>query len=159
MAGLTFRIAGEAAPLRADWLAEAPRSTALLCRLFAQPRKTRLRQATFDGPELMAAFAAEALSPAPDLAAAIRALPVENATCFPAPGDCYWVRIPAGALPGGNPEVWEVAMAYAPGVRLFGPLGWMPGNVFARLAPAPLARIAADIRENGARDIRIAAEG
>lgn len=148
---LSLTFAG-AAPLRAALLPEAaPRSVAALAAFLAAPREATALHAMYDGPEIMVP-----LAPDPAFAEAIRALPAENATCFPSPGDVVWFRFPPHAMPGQTEELWEIAVAYAPGVRLFGAQGWSAATVFARLRPDDLPALAAigrGIRREGVRAV------
>ncbi len=104
MAGLSLSVRG-GPPLRAEFLSDAPQTVAAMASLFATPRETVALHACYDGPEVMATFEAETLAVPRALAETLRALPLENATCHPSPGDVIWFGFPPFTLPGQRGEL------------------------------------------------------
>ena len=109
---------------------KAPRSAEFLWQLAAGRPEFEAIHAIWTGPELSCPLPASVL-PAP---LAESAIPEENATSFPDPGDVVLASIPAGsnkALPPGN--FFDVGLFYAPGGRLLMPFGWIKANVCGRV--------------------------
>lgn len=84
------------------------------------------------------------------------ALPPENATLRPQPGDIVLVYVPA-RMWGGNPDpIFDIGMFYGPGARMFFPIGWLAGSVIAQVRiedRAALTEACNRIRRSGACDI------
>lgn len=59
-----------------------------------------------------------------------RDVPPENQTSFPIPGDLVWFYFPVGTLPGLETDLYEFGFVYDRNARMFGPTGWLAGNVF-----------------------------
>jgi len=85
------------------------------------------------------------------------ALPGENQTCFPIPGDLVWFWFPPGAWSGLTEQVYEFGMIYARDARMFIPSGWAAATVFGRITRnlEGLARACRRFREEGQRDITV----
>ncbi len=60
-------------------------------------------------------------------------VPLENGTCFPAPGDLMWFHFPRHAWADVHDEIYEFGMVYGRDTRMFIPIGWTPGNRFGRI--------------------------
>lgn len=87
------------------------------------------------------------------------ALPPENATLHPQPGDVVLAYVPP-RMWGGNPDpIFDVGLFYGPGARMFFPIGWLAGSVAAQVLPeerAALAEACNRIRKSGATEITFA---
>ena len=127
--------------------AQAPANAAFLWAALAEPKAVAAIHAMWTGPEISCPLPASAL----DEALRTRALPLENATITPAPGDVVLTWLPP-YLWGPN-AMFDVGLYYGPGARCLFPIGWQAGSVVARVAPADLAELAAAcgrIRQSGA---------
>jgi hypothetical protein len=129
----------------------APQSCATIWQALARPVRIPAMHAMFAGPEIMLGLPPEAQTFDP------RAIPVENQTCFPAPGDCLWFYQAKGMMQGLSEELWEIGMFYGEGGRIFGPLGWTPCNIYGRMTEGLEAFAAAcrSIRVEGMQRIEI----
>jgi hypothetical protein len=132
---------------------KAPANVAFLWDVLAAPLDVPSLHAMWTGPEISC--------PVPDaaLSAAQRetVLPLENATIMPQPGDVVLVRLPAHMWGGMPAPLVDIGLFYGPGARLLLPVGWQPGSVVARVAPADIPAFAdacGRIRRAGARTIR-----
>jgi hypothetical protein len=58
---------------------------------------------------------------------------------------------------GLTDELWEIGMFYAPGGRVFGPLGWTACTIFGRMTENldGFAKACADLRISGAQTLEI----
>lgn len=87
------------------------------------------------------------------------AVPDENATSFPDPGDIVLAYLAAGSTKGLPPgDFYDIGLFYGPGGRLLMPFGWIRANVCARIVAEDLVKAQADfrtIRRNGACDLAI----
>ncbi len=126
----------------------APANCGFLRRLFATPRDIDAIHAMWTGPEISAPVP-NAMVP-PDAAGA---LPAENVTIHPQPGDLVLAYLPPRVWGGGPNEVFDIGLFYGAGARLLFPIGWLPGSVVARIDPGELeamARACGSIRKGGA---------
>lgn len=144
--------------VRADFLAaKAPENVAFLTRYLGQPRVVPGLHAMWTGPEISCPIPAAHLEAAPYA----HALPPENATLHPQPGDVVLAYVPA-RMWGGNPDpIFDVGLFYGPGARMFFPIGWLAGSVVAQVRAedrAALAEACGRIRRTGACDITFALE-
>lgn len=74
--------------------------------------------------------------------AVLRECVKENLTCFPTPGDILFTYMPSYAF-GGNPfEIYDIGIFYGRDARTFFPMGWMPGNLCARIVDEDLQKLA-----------------
>ncbi len=139
----TAALAGEAAPANA----------AFLWNFLAAPRSIPAIHAMWTGPEISAPIPDALLEPEPRAAG----LPLENATVMPQPGELVLTFLPPRLWGGGPMPVFDIGLFYGPGARLFFPIGWQPGSVVARVAPAEVPALAAAcacIRAGGACTLR-----
>ncbi|MFT8244818.1 DUF3830 family protein [Roseomonas sp. BN140053] len=130
----------------------APRTVDAIWGALAEPVRELSFHAMYAGPEIMIGLPEAARSFDP------RALPPENQTVIPAPGDVLWFYQAPNLMKGLSDEFWEVGMFYGEGGRVFGPLGWTPVSMFGRMLPEDLpgfARECADIRLHGAKMLEI----
>ncbi len=127
---------------------KAPRGAAFLRQLCAAPQQIAGIHAMWTGPEISCPVPF-ALVPE----GARDALPVENGTIQPQPGELVLSYVPERMWGGGPDPVFDIGLFYGPGARLLFPIGWLPGSVVARADPADLdgfARACAAIRRTGA---------
>jgi hypothetical protein len=131
---------------------KAPANAAFLWDYLAEERVVPGLHAMWTGPEISCPI------PAPHLdgAAYAQALPAENATLTPQPGDIVLAYVPE-RMWGGNPNpIFDIGLFYGPGARMLFPIGWLAGSVVAQVPPAQLAAFASAcgvIRKNGACDV------
>jgi hypothetical protein len=125
----------------------APANAAFLWSFFATPRLIPAIHAMWTGPEISAPI------PDAELTEAERAagLPLENATIMPQPGDVVLTFLPPRVWGGGPAPVFDIGLFYAPGARLFFPIGWQAGSMVAHVADVTaLAAACRRIRHSGA---------
>lgn len=144
--------------VKASLLADkAPENVRFLWEYLATPRAVAGIHAMWTGPEIScpvphAYLAGTGLD---------AALPLENATLTPQPGDIVMSYVPSRVW-GGNPEpIFDIGLFYGAGARLFFPIGWLPGSVTAQVVPEDretLARACATIRRNGGCEITFSRE-
>lgn len=139
--------------VRADMLAaKAPANAAFLWRYLQTPRVVPGLHAMWTGPEISCPIPTAHLAGA-DFA---QALPPENATLYPQPGDVVLAYVPARVW-GGNPDpVFDIGLFYGTGARMFFPIGWLAGSVVAQVRAEDRAALAAAcgrIRQTGACNI------
>ena len=133
----------------------APAGTAFLIGLLAEPRAIPTLHAMWTGPELSCPVPASMLPPAPP------ALPVENATVQPSPGELVLSYVPPRMWGGSPSPVFDIGLFYGPGGRLLFPIGWLPGSVVARADHSDVAGLAAAagrIRRTGACNVLFSLE-
>jgi hypothetical protein len=132
---------------------QAPANTRFLRALLREPKAIPGLHAMWTGPEISCPVP---LGMIPEDARA--ALPAENATIHPQPGDLVLAYLPPRLWGGGPEPVFDLGLFYGPGARMFVPVGWLPGSVVARAEPpeaiAALARACGSIRRAGACTIR-----
>jgi hypothetical protein len=131
---------------------KAPDNTDFLQRYLETPRVVPGLHAMWTGPEISCPIPASHLTGA-DWA---HALPPENATLHPQPGDVVLAYVPP-RMWGGNPDpIFDIGLFYGPGARMLFPIGWLAGSVVAQVRPqdrAALADACGRIRRSGACDI------
>jgi len=134
---------------------KAPESVAFLLRYLDRPRVVPGLHAMWTGPEISCPIPSAHLAGA-DYA---HALPPENATLHPQPGDVVLAYVPA-RMWGGNPDpIFDIGLFYGPGARMLFPIGWLAGSVVAQVRAedrAALADACGRIRRSGACDISFA---
>lgn len=157
---MSLRIQSAAAGLdvTADFLpGKAPETVAFLRAYLASPRVVPGLHAMWTGPEISCPIPPSHL----EGAAYANALPPENATLHPQPGDVVLAYVPARVW-GGNPDpIFDIGLFYGPGARMFFPIGWLAGSVAAHVRPedrAALAEACGRIRRSGACEIRFSLE-
>ena len=139
--------------VRAALLPEkAPANAAFLWRWLETAREVPSIHAIWTGPEISCPIPPAQVAGEP-------ALPAENATLHPQPGDVVLAHVPARVW-GGNPDpIFDVGLFYGPGARMFFPIGWLAGSVVAQVLPedrAALADACGRIRRSGACTITFA---
>ncbi len=85
------------------------------------------------------------------------ALPPENQTVYPEPGDMLWFYQPKNFFKIDPDEFWEIGMFYGVGGRTFGPTGWIPCTYFARMTEGldAIAEQCKLIRKEGMKTIEL----
>ncbi|MBV9280526.1 MAG: DUF3830 family protein [Chloroflexi bacterium] len=149
----------EGTRIRARLLEElAPRTCAALWQLAALSPELLGVHAAFTGRELSVRIP-------PDIAArvgSLDALPPENQTLFPIPGDLVWAQLPPYAWSGVAEPLYDLGIFYGRDSRLLLPVGWVAGNRFAEVLPADLpalAALAARTQIEGARRLILSQSG
>ena len=158
MTRLRIRSAASGLDVLADLLpAKAPENLAFLMAYLSAPRVVPGLHAMWTGPEISCPI------PPAHLAGAgyARALPPENATLHPQPGDVVLAYVPA-RMWGGNPDpIFDIGLFYGPGARMFVPVGGLAGSVVAQVRPEDrpaLAEACTRIRRSGACEITFSQE-
>lgn len=128
---------------------QTPESSAFIWDLLATPRDMPAIHAMWTGPEISCPVPTAMIDPERNA----RPLPPENVTVTPQAGELVLAYVPA-RMWGGNPEpVFDLGFFYGPSGRMLFPIGWIPGNVVARVDPADLEALAngcSFIRRHGA---------
>lgn len=131
---------------------KAPANAAFLWRYLEVPRVVPSIHAMWTGPEISCPIPSGHLGEEP-------ALPPENATLHPQPGDVVLAYVPA-RMWGGSPDpIFDIGLFYGPGARMLFPIGWLAGSVVAQVTPEDRAALAAactSIRRTGACEITFA---
>ena len=158
MTRLRIRSAAPGLDVLADILpAKAPENLAFLLAYLSAPRVIPSLHAMWTGPEISCPIPADHLAGA----GYAHALPPENATLHPQPGDVVLAYVPA-RMWGGNPDpIFDIGLFYGPGARMFFPIGWLAGSVVAQVRPedrAALAEACTRIRRSGACEITFSQE-
>lgn len=155
---LTISDAANGLSVRAELLGQkAPANVAFLTAYLARPRMVPGLHAMWTGPEISCPVPPAHLLGA-DYATA---LPPENATLHPQPGDVVLAYVPARVW-GGNPDpIFDIGLFYGPGARMLFPIGWLAGSVVGQVLAedrAALAEACGRIRRTGACEITFALE-
>lgn len=158
MTRLRIRSAPAGLDVLADLLPEkAPENLAFLTSYLSAPRVVPGLHAMWTGPEISCPIPPAHLSGA----GYARALPPENATLHPQPGDVVLAYVPA-RMWGGNPDpIFDIGLFYGPGARMLFPIGWLAGSVVAQVRPEDrpaLADACTRIRRSGACEITFSQE-
>lgn len=137
------------APLLAD---KAPQNAAFLWEYLAAPRLVGGLHAMWTGPEISCPIPAAHL----EGAAYAAALPPENATLNPQPGDIVLSYVPPRMWGGSPSAIFDIGLFYGPGARMLFPIGWLAGSVVAQVRPGEreaFAAACAAIRRTGACEV------
>lgn len=135
---------------------KAPDAVGFLHRLLASPQDIAGIHAMWTGPEISCPVPFDRVPPG-----ARGALPVENGTIQPLPGELVVSYVPPRMWGGGPDPVFDIGLFYGAGARLLFPVGWLPGSVAGRIVPDELdgfARACSAIRQTGACTVRFALE-
>lgn len=148
---IRIREAASGLDVQAAILADkAPANAAFLWRYLAEPRVIPSIHAMWTGPEISCPV------PPAHLAADEPALPAENATLHPQPGDVVLAYVPARMWGGSPTPIYDIGLFYGPGARMLFPIGWLAGSVVAQVLPearGALAEACGRIRRTGACEI------
>jgi hypothetical protein len=132
--------------------AKAPDNAAFIWDYLSEARIVAGIHAMWTGPEISCPIPPAHLTGASYAAA----LPAENATLTPQPGDIVLSYVPP-RMWGGNPDaIFDIGLFYGQGARLLFPIGWLAGSVVAQVRPEEREQFAAAcgiIRRNGACDV------
>jgi len=131
---------------------KAPENVAFFTQYLSEPRVVPGIHAMWTGPEISCPIPAAQL----DGAAFAAALPAENATVTPQPGDIVLSYVPARMWGGSPNAIFDIGLFYGPGARLLFPIGWLAGSVIAQVRPEEREHFAAAcgvIRRNGGCDV------
>jgi hypothetical protein len=134
---------------------KAPDNAAFLWDYLAEPRLVGGIHAMWTGPEISCPIPSAHL----EGAAYASALPPENATLHPQPGDIVLSYVPARMWGGAPNPIFDIGLFYGPGARLLFPIGWLAGSVVAQVLPEEREAFAAAcsiIRKHGACDVTFA---
>lgn len=124
--------------IKAELLTEkAPKTTKELVRALSAPYETSGKHAMYTGKEISVQLA-ENLFEDVDLDEKVK----ENLTCFPQPGDILFTYLPKYAWAGIPSQIFDVGIFYGSNARTFFPMGWLPGNLFARVVNEDLDKLA-----------------
>ena len=131
--------------------ANAPETCKAIWGALATPVRWRATHAIFSGPEIMMGLPEEARNFDP------KALPPENQTVLPEPGELLWFYQPKNFFKIDPSEFWEIGLFYDVGGRTFGPTGWIPCTYFGRMTKglAAIAEQCRSIRLDGAKLVEI----
>jgi Protein of unknown function (DUF3830) len=130
----------------------APRTCAAIWRLAARAPQLLGVHAAFTGRELSVRVPANLASQVDGL----DALPPENQTLFPIPGDLIWSQLPPYTWTGVAEPLYDLGIFYGRDSRLLLPVGWLPGTRFAEVLPddlPALAQLAARSQVEGAKPL------
>lgn len=118
----------------------APHNAQVLWDLAATGQAFNAIHAMWTGPEISIPIDGAKALPDCDLAA----VPVENATSYPRAGDIALVCATKGTWRDGPPfDLVDVGLFYGDGGRLLMPMGWIMGNICARVLDEDLEAFAA----------------
>lgn len=131
----------------------APRGAEALWSLAGAGGSHFAQHAMWTGPEISCPILGNRF---PD-ATVFDAIPLENATSFPAAGDIVTVYAPKGTWTGQPPaDFFDVGLFYGEGARLLMPMGWIMGSVSGRVVAEDMAAFrtgCAAIRRGGACEL------
>ena len=130
----------------------APKTCDTIWGALTSPIRVPAIHAIYSGPEIMVGLPDSAQTFDP------RSIPSENQSVIPAPGDVLWFYQAPNLMKGLTDEFWEIGLFYGEGGRIFGPMGWLPVNFFARMRDEDLPAFSAecrDIRFSGAKTLEI----
>ncbi|HOI22308.1 hypothetical protein SDC9_16562 [bioreactor metagenome] len=107
---------------------DAPKTCETLWGALKNPLEAKAIHAMYAGPEVF-------ISDFPESNKTFdpKALPLENATAYPSPGDIGWLYIPPHNERGQRKEIWDFAFVYGRGVTFDSVLGIRPITVWAHI--------------------------
>lgn len=129
----------------------APLTAEAIWNVLDTPMRSPASHAIFSGPEIMMGLPKDKQSFDPT------ALPPENQTVLPQPGDMLWFFQPKNFFKIDPDEFWEIGMFYGEGGRTFGPTGWIPVTYFARMTEGleAIAEQCRLIRKEGIKTVEL----
>lgn len=131
---------------------DAPQTCAALWKAMEVPIEAKFIHAMYAGPEVFTDLPSENRLFDPT------AVPRENATAYPSPGDIAWLYLPPHEERGQDKEFWDLAIAYGREVTFDSSLGIRPISVWACITEGlpelavQLARIRSD---DGPKTLRL----
>lgn len=124
--------------LKAELLIEkAPVTTKEIMGVLSETYETKGKHAMYTGKEISVQLE-EALFANSILDVQIK----ENLTCFPQPGDILFTYMPKYAWDGIPSQIFDIGIFYGNNARTFFPMGWLPGNLFAKVIEEDLEKLA-----------------
>jgi hypothetical protein len=130
---------------------QAPKTCEAIWKGLERPLNGKGLHAMFCGREVMVEMPDENKTFDP------LAIPPENQTCFPIPGDILWYYFAPRQECGFPSEIYDIAIIYGRDTRMIMPLGWVPGNLFATITEnlKEFADVCSRVRSEGVKDIVI----
>jgi Protein of unknown function (DUF3830) len=107
--------------------ADAPKTCAAIWAGLEVPMRAKGIHAMFAGREIMIEM------PEANRRFDPTAIPPENQTVTPLPGELMWFYFPDHSEAGFPREIYDFAIIYGRDTRILIPQGWVPGNVFATI--------------------------
>lgn len=129
---------------------KAPATAAFIWRLLERPLELEAIHAMFTGRELSVTL------PHGENDGGL-ALPKENQTMFPLPGDLIWNAYAPYEWQGVPHPVYDFGIFYGRECRIFLPTGWRPSNHFGVISEnlEAFARVCALCQRQGVKAIRL----
>jgi Protein of unknown function (DUF3830) len=130
---------------------DAPKTTAALWASLAQPIETTGIHAMWAGREIVLDV------PETNQVFDPKAIPLENATVYPAAGDICWGYLPPYTERGFADGIWNIAIVYGRETRFYIPLGMYPLNIWACVTEGldAFAGECARVRTEGLKPFRL----
>jgi hypothetical protein len=130
---------------------DAPKTCEALWAALAQPIETTGIHAMWAGREVMIDI------PEANRVFDAAAVPVENATVYPAAGDICWGYFPPYTERGFGHGVWDIAIIYGRETRFYVPLGMVALNIWACVVEglSEFADACATVRTEGLKTFRL----
>jgi hypothetical protein len=134
---------------------QTPATAELLWDIAGLNRAHAAIHAMWTGPEISVPISANAVLPGRDVGQIL----LENATSYPQAGEIALVCARRNTWMGAPPfDLMDVGLFYDKGGRLLMPMGWIMGNICARIVDEDLAATAdacCAIRRNGACQVHL----
>jgi hypothetical protein len=129
----------------------APVTCKTIWDVLATPITIQAMHGAYSGPEIMMGLPDDRHTFDP------RAIPNENQTVFPSPGELLWYYQAPNFFKGMPEEFWEIGLFYGEGGRTFGPTGWIACNYFGRVTEglAEIAECCRSIRREGLKTVEV----
>lgn len=129
----------------------APRTCEAIWGALFEPIRVPASHAMFAGPEIMMGLPENAQNFDP------RALPPENQTVLPQPGEMMWYYQPKNFFKIDPSEFWELGFFYSEGGRTMGPTGWIACSYIGKMAHGlpEIAEQCRKIRIEGIKTVEI----
>jgi hypothetical protein len=131
--------------------ADAPKTCAAIWAGLEVPMRAKGIHAMFAGREIMIEMpeANQRFDPL--------AIPAENQTITPLPGEILWFYFPAKSLVGIPRPIYDFAIFYGRDSRVLISNGWVPGNLFATISDglAEFAKCCARVHTEGVKPFTV----
>lgn len=131
---------------------QAPQTARMIWELLEQPLENEAIHAMFTGRELSFGVPESRLSQEQAFA-----LPPENQTMFPIPGDLVWNAYLPYQWQGLPRAVYDFGIFYGRECRILLPTGWRPSNRFGVIVEnlEAFAQVCARVQREGVKRIRL----
>jgi hypothetical protein len=132
---------------------KAPATAQMIWDILATPMENMAVHAMFTGRELSFGVLSERMDEN-----TVFALPSENQTMFPLPGDLIWNAYRPYQWLGTSQAVYDFGIFYGSESRILLPTGWRPSNHFGSIVPKDLpdfAHVCARCQLEGVKLMRI----